>query len=515
MFMKTPMAFLQWLKESFQPISLLASIFLVVLLRFLLKKKSRKGKPINLLPSPPKLPIIGNLHQLGNMPHLSLHRLAEKFGPIMFLQLGEIPTVVISSATLAREALKTHDLALSSRPRIFSAQHLFYDCTDVAFSPYGAYWRHIRKICILELLSAKRVQSFSLVREEEVARLVRRVAESYPGTTNLSKILGLYANDVLCRVAFGRDFSGGGEYDRHGFQKMLEEFQVLLGGFSVGDFFPSMEFIHTLTGMKSRLQNTFRRFDQLFDQLLAEHEKRKRETEVQKDLVDVLLDIQKDGSDDQTSLTMDNIKAVILDMFAAGTDTTFITLDWGMTELIMNPKAMEKAQAEVRSIVGERRVVLESDLPQLQYMKAIIKEIFRLHPPAPVLVPRESMEDVDIDGYKIPAKTRFFVNAWAIGRDPEAWENPDRFEPERFMGSSIDFKGQHFELIPFGAGRRICPGITFGTASVELALAQLLHSFDWELPSGTRAKDLDMTQVFGITMHRIENLLVIAKPRFP
>jgi hypothetical protein len=309
--MRTPMAFLQWLKESFQPISLFASIFLVVLLRFFLKK-SRKGKPINLLPSPPKLPIIGNLHQLGNRPHLSLHRLAEKFGPIMFLQLGEIPTVVISSARLAREALKTHDLALSSRPRIFSAQHLFYDCTDVAFSPYGAYWRHIRKICILELLSAKRVQSFSSVREEEVARLIRRVAESYPGTTNLSKMLGLYANDVLCRVAFGRDFSGGGEYDRHGFQKMLEEYQILLGGFSVGDFFPSMEFIHTLTGMKSRLQNTFRRFDQLFDQLLAEHEKGKRETEEQKDLVDVLLDIQKNGSDDQMCLTMDNIKAVIL-----------------------------------------------------------------------------------------------------------------------------------------------------------------------------------------------------------
>ncbi|XP_059442657.1 cytochrome P450 71AP13-like [Corylus avellana] len=507
------MAFLQWLKESFQPILLFASVFLVVLLRFFLKEKSRKGKS-NLPPSPPKLPIIGNLHQLGNMPHLSLQCLAQKFGPIIFLQLGEIPTVVISSARLAKEAMKTHDVALSSRPRIFSAMHLFYDCTDVVFAPYGAYWRNIRKICILELLSAKRVQSYSFVREEEVARLVRRVAESYPGTTDLSKMLGLYANDVLCRVAFGRDFSGGGEYDRHGFQKMLDEYQVLLGGFSIGDFFPSMEFIHTLTGMKSRLQNTFRRFDQLFDQLLAEHSNPKRATEEQKDLVDVLLDIQKNGSDDMP-LTMDNIKAIILDMFAAGTDTTFITLDWGMTELIMNPKVMERAQAEVRSIVGERGVVLESDLPQMHYMKAVIKEIFRLHPPAPVLVPRESMEDVNIDGYNIPAKTRFFVNAWAIGRDPESWENPDRFEPERFMGSTIDFKGQHFELIPFGAGRRSCPAITLGTASVELALAQLLHSFDWELPPGTTAKDLDLTEVFGISMHRIAHLLVIAKPRFP
>ncbi|KAK9995618.1 hypothetical protein SO802_020304 [Lithocarpus litseifolius] len=507
------MAFLAWLKESFQPFLLYASIFLVVLLNIFLKSKSGKRK-FNLPPNPPKLPIIGNLHQLGNMPHLSLQCLAQKFGPIMYLQLGEVSTVVVSSARLAKEVMKTHDLALSSRPQIFSAKHLFYDCTDVVFSPYGAYWRHIRKICILELLSAKRVQSYSFVREEEVARLVCRVAESYPRTTNLTKMLGLYANDVLCRVAFGRDFSAGGEYDRHGFQKMLEEYQVLLGGFSIGDFFPSMEFIHSLTGMKSRLQSTFQRFDKLFDQLLTEHANPKREKEENKDLVDVLLDIQKDGSDEMP-LTTDNIKAIILDMFAAGTDTTFITLDWGMTELIMNPKVLQRAQAEVQSIVGERRAVLESDLPQLHYMKAVIKEIFRLHPPAPVLVPRESMEEVNIDGYNIPAKTRFFVNAWAIGRDPESWENPYVFEPERFICSTVDFKGQHFELIPFGAGRRSCPAITFGTASVELALAQLLHSFDWELPPGITAKDLDMTEVFGITMHRIADLIVIAKPRFP
>ena len=194
------------------------------------------------------------------------------------------------------------------------------------------------------------------------------------------------------------------------------------------------------------------------------------------------------------------------DVFAVGTDTNFITLDWGMTELIMNPKVMERAQAEVRSIVGDT-TVLESDLPQLHYMKAVIKEIFRLHPPAPVLLPRESMEEVNINGYNIPAKTPFFFNAWAIGRDLESWENPDVFEPERFMGSrsTVDFKGQHFELIPFGAGRRSCPAITFGTASIELALAQLLHSFYWELPPGVTAKDLDMTEAFGITMHRIAN----------
>ncbi|KAK3439855.1 hypothetical protein EUGRSUZ_B00197 [Eucalyptus grandis] len=293
---------------------------------------------------------------------------------------------------------------------------------------------------------------------------------------------------------------------------MLKEFQELLGGFSMGDFFPSMEFIRQ-TGMKSRLQHTFKRFDNLFDEILREHLNESTAMEGQKDIVDVLIDIEKNGYGDMP-LTRANVKALFLDFFAAGTGTTFITLDWAMTELVMNPKAIKRAQAELRSVVGESKYVQETDLPQLPYLKAIIKEVFRLHPPAPVLLPRESMEDVIIDGYCIPAKTRFFVNAWSIGRDPQSWVDPEAFLPERFLDSTIDFKGQDFELIPFGAGRRSCPAITFGNASVEIALAQLLHSFDWQLPPGVHPKDLDMEEAFGITMHRIENLVVVAKPCF-
>jgi len=284
---------------------------IVLLMKYHLGEKSRKRNRSNLPPSPSITPIIGNLHQLVTSPHIALQRLTQKYGPIIFLQLGQIPTVVVSSAKLAKEVLKTHDPALCSRPQLFSAKYLFYNCTDIAFAPYGAYWRHIRKICILQLLSAKRVLSYSSVREEEVARLVHRVEGSYPGTTDLSKMLGLYANDVLCRVAFGREFSEGGDYHRHGFQTMLDEYQELLGGFSVGDFFPSLEeFLHSLTGMKSRLEGTSRRFDQLFDQILYEH-KGSNKVEEHKDLVDVLLEVQKNGSAEMP-LTTDNIKAIIL-----------------------------------------------------------------------------------------------------------------------------------------------------------------------------------------------------------
>ncbi|KAM7257553.1 hypothetical protein ACFE04_013294 [Oxalis oulophora] len=429
-------------------------------------------------------------------------------------KLGQIPTVVVSSAKLAKELMKTNDLAVSSRPQIFSAKHLFYNCTDIAFAPYSTYWRGIRKLCVLELLSQKRVQSFSFVRKEEVQRLLHRITESYPGKVNLSKMLEMYATDHICRMALGR-VSEGRDYDRHGFQSILKEFQELLGGFSIGEFFLSIQLIHSLSGMKARLQHTFQRFDQFFDEVINEHLNSNGEKE-HKDLVDVLLDIHKSGSTDHgVSLTMDNVKAIIMDMFVGGTDSTFITLDWAMTELIMNPKSLKKAQAEVRNIVGDRKLVLETDLPDLHYMKDVIKETLRLHPPAPVLVPRESIQDIKIDQYDIPAKTRIYVNAWAIARDPTTWKNPETFEPERFSGSNVDFKGQDFELIPFGAGRRICPGISFGMANIELALAQLLHSFDWELPLGISPQDLNLAEVFGITMYKVESLIVIAKPRFP
>ncbi|KAJ8563288.1 hypothetical protein K7X08_031740 [Anisodus acutangulus] len=302
------MSFLQQLEANFQPL-LFASIFLALVLRFLYNKN--KKRHTKLPPSPPKLPIIGNLHQLGNAPHKSLHCLAKNLGPIMYLKLGEIPTVVLSSASIAKEVIKTHDLALASRPQICSAKKLLYNCTDIGFAPYGSYWRQIRIICILEQLSTKRVQSFSVVREEEVARLIHRITESYPGTTNLSKMLALYANDVICRVAFGKIFMEGGEYERHGIHKLLEEFQELQGGLSIGDFFPSIEsIIHRLTGLKSRLEDSSRRFDQLLDEIVEDHIRSGNEKD-HKDIVDVLLEIQK-KADLEAPITMENVKAIIL-----------------------------------------------------------------------------------------------------------------------------------------------------------------------------------------------------------
>ena len=287
----------------------LATIFVAIFLKYFIFKK----KPhYNLPPGPPKLPIIGNLHHFKTSdPFNSLQNLIKKYGPIIHLKLGQISTVIISSARVAKEAFKTHDLALSSRPRLMAAEVLFYNCTDIAFAPYNAYWRYTRKVCILELLSAKRVQSYSSARQEEVARLVRRLSEPYPNPVDVSKMVGMYANDVLCRVAFGREFSEGGDYDTEGFHEMLDEYQDLLGGLAIGDFFPSLEFVASLTGMKKRLVNAFKRFDKLFDRIIAEHLDPNRKKEEIKDIVDVLLDTHRNESAEMP-LTMDNIKAIIL-----------------------------------------------------------------------------------------------------------------------------------------------------------------------------------------------------------
>lgn len=186
-----------------------------------------------------------------------------------------------------------------------------------------------------------------------------------------------------------------------------------------------------------------------------------------------------------------------------GTDTTSTTMEWVMAELLKDPKLMRKAQEEVRRIVGKKLNVDVADVDQMNYLKCIIKEALRLHPPAPLLVPRETSANVELGGYEIPSKTTVHVNVLAIQTDPRIWERAEEFLPERFEKNAVDFKGQDFQFIPFGGGRRGCPGIAFGMASAEFVIANLLYWFDWKLPdSGAAPENLDMTEVFGITVHK-------------
>ncbi|KAJ7956143.1 Cytochrome P450 [Quillaja saponaria] len=365
--------------------------------------------------------------------------------------------------------IKSHDLVFSSRPSSAATDILFYGCKDVGFAPYGEYWRQARKVCVLELLSLKRVQSFQFVRDEEVEQLVSSLLNFNGASLNISAILTAIVNNIISRCVIGQKFEA--EDGNTWFGEISKNMMVQLTAFSVGDFFPSL----------------VKRDD---------HDHCHKE-----DFVDILLKHQQDGMLD-FELTEDNIKAILMGMFVGGSDTSSTALEWAFEELMKSPVAMKKAQEEVRRVVGIKSKVEESDMNQMKYLKCVLKETLRLHPSLPLLIPRETLSSVKFGGYDIPQKTRVFVNSWAIQRDPEIWERPEEFLPERFENSQVDFKGQDFEFIPFGSGRRGCPGMSFGIASVEYVMAILLYWFDWELPKTSKAKDnLDKSEVYGLTVH--------------
>ncbi|KAL5727873.1 hypothetical protein ACHQM5_001018 [Ranunculus cassubicifolius] len=489
-------------------------VILLVLVIFpaivFLRQRRESADMRKLPPGPPRLPLIGNLHQLRDLPHRSLHQLSLKYGPLMFLQLGSKPTLVISSAGMVEEIFKNHDLIFSDRPISYAAKRLTYECLDVAFTPYGEYWREIRKIAVLELLSIKKVQSFETVRKEEVDLMISLIASSQ-SPINVSETLLHLVNNIICRVSFGRKYKEENNGKR-GLHTLLLETQELFGGFSVADFFPWLWWVHRIDGLESKLSRNFRELDEFYDEIIEEHLNPSRPKPEVEDLVDVLLRVQRDPSRKVIHST-DRVKAVLTDMFIAGTDTSSATLVWAMTELIRNPVVMKKAQDEVREVVGKKEIVEEGDLPQLNYLKLVVKEALRLHPPAPLLVPRETRETCTVEGYKIPAKTRVFINAKSVATDPKSWENPEDFSPERFLRNPLDFRGQDFEFIPFGIGRRGCPGINFSVVLIELVLANLIHCFSWELPQGVKTEDMDMNEAFGVTMHKKIPLCLVAVKR--
>ncbi|XP_052209969.1 cytochrome P450 CYP71D312-like [Diospyros lotus] len=474
-------------------------------------------KPIirrsKLAPGPWKLPLIGNMHQLvGAATHRALRDLARKHGPIMHLKLGEIPAIVISSPRLAKEVLKTHDLAFADRPQCLVSKIMFFNQADIAFSPYGDCWRQMRRICIVELLGPKSIRSFQFIREEEVWKLVESVQYSLGSAVNVTEKLLSTAISITFRTAFGKRFKGDREL-----MNLLKEAVSWVGAFDVSDLFPSLKLLHPLSRMKPKLEKMRHEMGRIIQELIVERRDSRASSNGREEnggscegnILDVLIRLQDSGSDLDLPITDDNIHGVILDVFLAGADTTAITIEWAISEMIRNPKVMERAVAELRLALKGKNRVHESDIKGLSYLKMVIKETLRLHPPAPLLLPRECREAREIDGFAVPIKTHLLINAWAIGTDPEYWQDPESFIPERFENSSFDFIGNEYEYIPFGAGRRACPGMSYGLANVELALAQLLHHFNWVLPYGMKPEDLDMTETSGAAAKRRNDLYLI------
>ncbi|XP_062079327.1 cytochrome P450 71D11-like [Humulus lupulus] len=490
---------------------LLSSLLLLIMV---VKRIQSRNSASKLPPGPWGLPLLGNLHQIiGPLPHHSISKLAKKYGPFMYLRLGQIPTIVVSSPEYAKEVMRTHDVVFASRPRTLISQIIAYGCTDIAFAPYGEYWRQLRKICVRELLSPARVQTFGPARREEYFDVLQVISSKVGSAINLTEMVTRSSYRITARVALGKESIS----DHDEVISIVEEALKAALGFEFGEVFPSLSFLDWSSRPKYEILR--KRCSRIMEKIIKEHIKKNatmssaEKGSKEEDLLDVLLKYHNNNittnGDVGFTLTTDNIIAVILDIFTAGSESTALTLDWAMAEMMRNPRVMNKAQNEVREVFGRNGSVDETSINEMKYLKSIVKEILRLHPTAPLLVPRESREKCEINGYEIPMKTRVLVNIWEIGRDPKYWVEPDSFMPERFLDSSIDFKGNNFEYIPFGAGRRICPGISLGTINIELPLALLLYHFDWKLPNGMKPEDLDMTESFGVTVRRKYDLLLI------
>ncbi|CAL4937100.1 unnamed protein product [Urochloa decumbens] len=478
-----------------------------------------KGRWLHLPPGPRTLPVLGNLHQIiigSALPHQSPRDLARLHGPVMQLRLGMVPTLVVSSAEAVREVLKTHNADCCSRPDTPGARRLSYGHKDVAFAPFSESWRQMRKLFVVELLNTRRVQATCYAREAEVDKLMSRLTSSERKPVYLQDHIFGLMDGIVGTVALGSIYGSEQFAHKKHFHVLFDEAMGVKSSFSAEDYFPNAvgRLVDRLTGLVSRREKVFWELDAFFDKIIDGHLDPSRPTpDNGPGFIDVLIGLTKEQEGSFRWFTRDHIKGMLSDTFIGGVDTNSVTVVWTMAELIRNPQVLKKAQEELRAVVGSKERVQPDDLPKLKYLKMVLKETLRLHPVAPLLAPRESMRHFKICRYDVPAKTRIFVNAWAIGRDPAIWSNPEEFDPERFNGGDIDFNGAHFELLPFGAGRRMCPGVAMGVAVVEFTLANLLHCFEWELPQGMMAENVSMEEEGGLTVNKKVPLVLVPTTR--
>ncbi|GJR08188.1 cytochrome P450 76A2-like protein [Tanacetum coccineum] len=500
-------------------LGLVALITFCFLVLFHRKKAAAGGKKQP--PAPPGWPVFGNLFNLGTMPHRTVAGLAAEYGPIVRLKLGSVNTVAILNVKAATELFKNHDLTFVDRTITETSKSHDYDKSSLALAPYGMYWRVLRKICTVEMLVAKRINESTSVRRKCVNNMLSwieteaSVVKAGSGI-HIAKFVFLASFNMLGNLMLSRDLANPDS-------KLASDFFTSMLGLMEWGGHPNISDLYSwlkrfdLQGLRKKMDTDMKKALEIATGWVEERvEERRKEVahraERRKDFLDVLLDHHEGtGKDEPERMSQRDITIFILEIFLAGSETTSSTIEWALSELLRCPEKMTRAKDEIASVIGPNQKLEESDVENLPYLQAITKETLRLHAPIPFLVPRKAGQDTNFMGYHIPKGTQLFVNAWAIGRDPECWENPNSFEPERFLGSKVDYKGQHFELIPFGAGRRMCVGVPLAQRVLHLVLGSLLHEFDWELESHVNAATLDMKDKMGIVVRKLEPLKVIPK----
>ncbi|XP_026456227.1 protopine 6-monooxygenase-like [Papaver somniferum] len=470
------------------------------------KTTSLKGKKI--IARPPAVtgawPVLGHLHLFGSgeHPHEMLSKFAEKYGPAFTMKFGKHTTLVVSDTRVVKECFTTNDTLFSNRPSTIAFDLMTYATDSIAFTPYSPYWRELRKISTLKLLSNNRLESIKQLRTSEVSVCFKELYEltnkksdnGEPVPIDLKRWFDEVSNNVTMRVIFGKQNFGskivrGEDQEAVHYKKIMDELSRLSSLTMLSDMVPLLGWLDYFKGDLKAMKRNGKELNSILQKWLEEH-KSKKSSHDRQDFMDVMLSISKEtqlyGHDQDTF-----IKATCLAMIMGGTNSTEVALTWILSLLMNNRYALHKARQEIDLLVGKDRQVEDSDVKNLTYMNAIIKETMRLYPLG-FLLERDAKEDCEVGGFNIEGGTRLLINVWKLQRDPNVWTDPMEFKPERFLteNADIDVGGQHFELLPFGAGRRVCPGVSFALQFMHLVLARLIHGYDMETING---EDVDLS----------------------
>ncbi|KAM3346275.1 hypothetical protein ACQJBY_020701 [Aegilops geniculata] len=491
---------------------------------YLLTRRMR-GK--NRLPPGPglALPLVGHLHLLREKPlHATLASLAARHGPVLSLRLGRRDAVVVTSLQLAKECFSTElDVNFANRPRFPSAREVSFGYTGLSAASYGPHWRAMRRIATVHLLSARRVDLMSdAAIAGETRAMVRRLARAAAGgvaRVELKRNLFELSHGVLMEAIAGAKGKRGAGSDAdmseeaHEFKKVVDEIVPLLGMANLHDHLPAPLRWLDLGGVRRRLTELVNRRNALMHGLIdAERQRRRQEDHPadellpeSKSMIGVMLSLQES---DPQQYTDTFIAALVTNLFGGGTVTTSATMEWAMSLLLNHPDVLRRVREEVSARVGNARLLGRDDLPHLPYLRCIISETLRLYPAAPLLSPHESSAVCSLHGYHVPAGTMLLANAYAIHRDPSVWDDPEEFRPERFdvNGDSQDLQGM---MLPFGMGRRRCPGESLALRTMGLVLGTLIQCFDWCRVAGD---EVDMTQASAKILYKAVPLVALCKP---
>ncbi|KAK4340831.1 hypothetical protein RND71_039332 [Anisodus tanguticus] len=425
-------------------------------------------------------------------------------------RFGTRLVVVASSPAAAAEVLKTHDRNLSGRfvsHPIRVKDSRLHNVSTAFLEECDENWKSARTIYRGALFSTKALESQVSLRNKKVMEMMQHLETKQGEVIKIKFVVFVSTLNVLGNLLLSIDlidFEGKGV--GAGLREYLRRFTAAGGILELADLYPILGIC------SSDFQGTYKKLMGLFDNLCAVwasivQDRRKRDSQPSLDAVDFVDALVKNGFTDK------HINALLVEIFGAGTESTTATSEWMLVELLRNPQALEQLRDEIAEVVGDKDVIKESDLPSLPYLDACFKETLRLHPPGPLLLPHRAVQTCEVMGYTIPKDTQVLVNMWAMARDAKIWDDPSSFRPERFINSKIDHKGRNFEYIPFGSGRRICAGEPLASRFIPLAVASMIHKFDWILPNEIDPAKINMDETLDITMFKKDSLFVIPKLR--